>query len=71
MSKLFLIPPEVMQNLSDPSHHHLIIKAAELVSAFEAEIDHSLGLLKVLVSHFSQVYLQTCQDLMVTEYEVK
>ena len=26
---------------------HLIIKAAELVSVFEAEIDHPLGLLKV------------------------
>ena len=27
--------------------HHLIIKAAKLVSVFEAEIDHPLGLLKV------------------------
>ena len=44
MSKIFLIPPEVLQNLSDP---HLIIKAAEFVSVFEAEIDHPLGLLKV------------------------
>ena len=26
---------------------HLIIKVAELVSVFEAEIDHPLGLLKV------------------------
>ena len=34
MSKIFLIP-------------HLIIKASELVSVFEAEIDHPLGLLKV------------------------
>ena len=46
MSKFFLIPPDVLQNSSDP-HHHLIIKAAELVSVFEAEIDHPLGLLKV------------------------
>ena len=47
MSKIFLIPPDVLQNLSDPPHHHLIIKAAKLVSVFEAEIDHSLGLLQV------------------------
>ena len=47
MSKIFLIPPEVLQNSSDPPPLHLIIKAAELVSAFEAEIDHPLGLLKV------------------------
>ena len=45
MSKIFLIPPKVLQNLSDPPQ--LIIKAAELVSVFEAEIDHPLGLLKV------------------------
>ena len=44
MSKIFLIPPEILQNLSDP---HLIIKAAELASVFEAEIDHLLGLLKM------------------------
>ena len=30
-----------------PPHYHLIIKAAKLVSVFEAEIDHPLGLLKV------------------------
>ena len=45
MSEIFLIPPEVLQNLSDPPN--LIIKVAELVSVFEAEIDHPLGLLKV------------------------
>ena len=45
MSKIFLIPPEVLQNLSDPPQ--LIIKAAELVSVFEAEIEHPLCLLKV------------------------
>ena len=45
MSEIFLIPPEVLQNLSDPPH--LIIKVAELVSVFEADIDdHPLGLLK-------------------------
>ena len=42
-----MIPPEVLQNLSDPPPPHLIIKAAELVSVFEAEIDHPLDLLKV------------------------
>ena len=49
MSKIFLIPPDVLQNSSDPpkKNHHLIIKAAKLVSVFEAEIDHPLGLLKV------------------------
>ena len=48
MSEIFLIPPEVLQNLSDPSPPpNLIIKVAELVSVFEAEIDHPLGLLKV------------------------
>ena len=30
-----------------PPPHHLIINAAELVSVFEAKIDHLLGLLKV------------------------
>ena len=40
-----MIPPEVLQNLSDP--RPLIIKTAELASVFEAEIDHPLGLLKV------------------------
>ena len=50
MSKIFLIPPDVLQNSSDPppkKTHHLIIKVAKLVSVFEAEIDHPLGLLKV------------------------
>ena len=45
MSEIFLIPPGVLQNLSDPPN--LIIKVAELVSVFEAEIGHPLGLLKV------------------------
>ena len=50
MSKFFLIPPDVLQNSSDPplpQNHHLIIKAAKLVSVFKAEIDHPLGLLEV------------------------
>ena len=48
MSEIFLIPPEVLQNLSDPPPPpNLIIKVAELVSVFEAEIDHPLDLLKV------------------------
>ena len=47
MSKIFLIPPDVLQNSVIPSPHHLIIKVAKLVSVFEAEIDHPLGLLKV------------------------
>ena len=49
MSKIFLIPPDVLLNSSDPppQNHHLIIKVAKLVSVFEAEIDLPLGLLKV------------------------
>ena len=50
MSKIFLILPYVLQNSYDPpppQNHHLIIKAAKLVSVFEAEIDHPLGLLKL------------------------
>ena len=48
MSKIFLIPPDVSQNSSDPPlNHHLLIKEAKLVSVFEADIDHILGLLKV------------------------
>ena len=40
MSEIFLIPPEELQHLSDPPPPNLIIKVAELVSVFEAEIDH-------------------------------
>ena len=49
MSKIFLIPLMYcrIQVIPPPSHHYLIIKAAKLVSVFEAEIDHPLGLLKV------------------------
>ena len=47
MSEIFLIPPEVLQNSSVPPPPDLIIKVAELVSVFEDEIDHPLGLLKV------------------------
>ena len=46
--KFFWSLPEVLQNLSDPPPPpNLIIKVAELVFVFEAEIDHPLGLLKV------------------------
>ena len=41
-----MIPPEILQNLSDPLPP-FIIKAAVLASVLEAEIDHPLGLLKV------------------------
>ena len=36
---------------------HLIIKAAELVSVFEAEIDHPLGLLKVKVGNLRGILI--------------
>ena len=39
-----MIPPEVLQNLSDPP---LIINEAEIASVFETEINPPLGLLKV------------------------
>ena len=57
MRKIFLIPPDVLQNSSDPPHH-LIIKAAKLVSVFEAEIDHPSGLLKVNAGNLKE-YLKT------------
>ena len=49
MSKIFLIPLMYcrIQVIPPKKNHHLIIKAAKLVSVFEAEIDHPLGLLKV------------------------
>ena len=51
MSKIFLIPLMYCRIHVIPphthTHYHLIIKAAKLVSVFEAEIDHPLGLLKV------------------------
>ena len=62
MSKIFLIPPEVLQNLSDPPHTpppppRLIIKAAELVSVFEAETDNPLGLLKVKAGNLREILI--------------
>ena len=57
MSKIFLIPPEVLQNLSDSHPPHLIIKAAELVSVFEPEIDHPLGLLKVKAGNLRRILI--------------
>ena len=48
MSKIFLIPPDILQNSSaPPPPPPPLIKAVELVSVFEADIDHPLGLLKV------------------------
>ena len=51
MSKIFLIPPDVLQNSSDPppkkTPPHNKSGQISLVSVFEAEIDHPLGLLKV------------------------
>ena len=47
MSKIFLIPPEALQNLSDPPPYVIIKARAEIVSVFEAESDYALGLLKV------------------------
>ena len=46
MSKICLIPLTYCIIQVIPPHH-LIIKATKLVSVFEAEIDHPLGLLKV------------------------
>ena len=54
MSKIFVIPPEVFQNLSDPP---FIIKTAELASVFEAEIDHRLGLLKVTAGNLRGILM--------------
>ena len=68
MSKIFLIPLEVLQNLSDPlHHHHLIIKAAELASVFEAEIDHPLGLLKVKAENLRGILIVVRVCLIVMQ----
>ena len=40
-----------------PPHHHLIIKAAKLVSVFEADIDHPLGLLKVKAGNLKGILI--------------
>ena len=65
MSKIFLIPPDVFQNSSDPPH--LIIKAAKLsaklVSVFEAEIDHPLGLLKVRAGNLRGILIVVREKL--------
>ena len=59
MSKIFVIPPDVLRNLSDPppSPSSLIIKTTELASVFEAEIDHPLGLLKVKAVNFRGIIM--------------
>ena len=36
---------------------HLIVKASELVSVFEAKIDHSLGLLKVKAGNLTGILI--------------
>ena len=56
MSEIFLIPPEVLQNLSDPPPN-LIMKVAELVSVFEAETDHPLGLLKMKTGNLREILI--------------
>ena len=61
MSEIFLIPPEVLQNLSDPPPN-LIIKVTELVSVFEAEIDHPLGLLKVKAGNLRGTLINSCSN---------
>ena len=57
MSKIFLIPPEVLQNLSDPLPPPPHNKSGQLVSVFEAEIDHPLGLLKVKVGNLRGILI--------------
>ena len=47
MSEIFLIPPWGIAEFKWSPPPNLIIKVAKLVSVFEAEIDHPLGLLKV------------------------
>ena len=57
----FFRSPDVLQNSSEPlppkENHHLIIKAAKLVSVFEAEIDHPLGLLKVKAGNLWGIFI--------------
>ena len=62
MSEIFLIPPEVLQDLSDSPPANLIIKVAELVSVFEAEIDHPLGLLKVKAGNLRGTLINSCSN---------
>ena len=62
MTKIFVTPPH---------HHHLIIKAVELVSVFETKIDHPLGLLKVKAGNLRgilivvQVKLQNLHPIII------
>ena len=56
MSKIFLVPPEVLQNSSDPpSPPHN--KSGRIVSVFEAEIDHPLDLLKVKARNLREILI--------------
>ena len=55
MSKIFLIPSRYCKiSVIPPS---LIIKAAELVSVFEGEIDHPLVLLKVKAENLKGILI--------------
>ena len=57
----------VLQNLSDPTNH-LMIKAAELASVFEAEIDHPLGLLKVKAGNLRGILIVVQVKLQKSHY---
>ena len=54
MSKIFLIPLRYCKISVIP---HLIIKATESVSVFEADIDHPLGLLKVKAGNLRGTFI--------------
>ena len=56
MSKIFLILLMYCRIQMIPQNQH-IIKAAKLVSVFEAEIDHPLGLLKVKAGNLSGILI--------------
>ena len=54
----YLVPTPSTKGGGCPhTHHRLIIKAAKLVSVFEAEIDHPLGLLKVKAGNLRGILL--------------
>ena len=67
MSKIFLIPPNVFQNSSDPPppppHNKAAKLSAKLVSVFEAEIDHPLGLLKVRAGNLRGILIVVREKL--------
>ena len=57
MSKIFLTPLMYCRIQVIPPHHHLIIKAAKLVSVLKAEIDHPLGLLKMNAGNLREILI--------------